>query len=135
MSRVLFAALGLVGEDKLKEGGHRSWPAEHSRRDPRVGQQVRERPRRLRLRGAPHDAVEQPVDHGAAARGHDGRTPSGAGSGDVGEQRGDPHLEPRAHLVVGGRQDGHERLAEHPARRPRVPHLLRHARGGRPGPR
>lgn len=66
-------------------------------------------------------------------RRHDGRA-ARAGGRDVGEQRGDAELEPGPHLVVGGRQHGHERPAQHLPRRAGVLHPLHHACRGRPGP-
>jgi len=96
--------------------------AENGGRDPGVRHQVRERPGSLGLRGPPHDALEQPVKDGAAAR------------RDVGEQRGDRQLEPEPHLMVGRREHGQERLPEHPRGRPRVLHPLHDAARGVPGP-
>jgi len=95
---------------------------------------VGERPGSLGLRGPPHDALEQPVEDGAAARRDDGRAARGAGGRDVGEQRGDPQLEAGAHLMVGGREHGQERLPEHPRGGPRVLHPVHDAARGVPGP-
>ena len=108
--------------------------AENGGRDPGVRHQVRERPGSLGLRGPPHDALEQPVEDGAAARRDDGRAARGAGGRDVGEQRGDPQLEPGPHLMVGRREHGQERLPEHPRGRPRMLHPLHDAARGVPGP-
>lgn len=111
----------------MEKAWHSVRAAENGGRDPGVGQQVRERPGSLGLRSPPHDALEQPVEDGAAARRNDGRAASGAGGRDVGEQRGDPQLEPGPHLMVGGREHGQERLPEHPRCRPRVLHPLHDA--------
>ena len=107
---------------------------ENGRRDPGVSHQVRERPGSLCLRGPPHDAVEQPVDDGAAPRGDNGGAPGGAGGGDVGEQRGHPQLEPGPHLLVGRGEHGQERLPEHSRGRQRVLHPLQDAARRIPGP-
>lgn len=107
---------------------------ENDGRYPGVSHKVCERPGSLGLCGPTHDAVEQPINDGAATRGDNGGAPGGAGRGDVGEQRGHPQFEPGAHLLVGRREHGQERLPEHPRGRQRVLHPLDDAPRRVPGP-
>lgn len=92
-------------------------PPEHGCGYVRIGDQVGQRPRRLRLGPTPvpgdRHRLQQPVHNGASA-GADDRSPSACiRGGNVGKQRRDPELESRAHLVVGRRQHRRQRMPKH----------------------
>lgn len=91
-------------------------PPNHSRAHSRIGNQVCQRPRRLRLVPATIPGhchrLEQPI-YDSPPTGPDDSGPTGRISGgNVGEQSRNPKLEARADLMVGGGQDRPQRLPQ-----------------------
>ena len=91
-------------------------PPEHGGGDIGIGDQVRQRSRRLGLVPTPvpgdRHRFKQPIDNGAASGTDNRGSATGIGGGNVGEQRRNPKLEAGADLVVGRGQYRTERLPE-----------------------